>query len=102
MPQNEEIDAGQLSFAEEIRASERLFIDTAVKLFRERMVMEYPRLRGYAVESGTDRISLEVHMAFSFSPLLRAVDVECVTLPRFRPAAGMSRKSVPLPKRHAT
>ncbi len=88
---------GFTTTAEEIRASESLFVDEAVRLFRERMLMEYPRLRGYAIEAGTGCISLAVTASFNFST--RQIDL--VSMPQFQPMPGVARASVPFPQPHA-
>lgn len=104
------------TFADEVRASEPLFIAAAVKEFekharaelrkrmedafekqvaaavaefKKRMAIEYPRLRGYAMEQGTSGISLSIVANFDFAPRTRSV--ELVTRPEFTPPPVTSK-----------
>lgn len=104
------------TFADEVRASEPLFIDAAAKEFekhartelrnrmegalekqvaaavaefRKRMAIEYPRLRGYAMEQGSSGISLSIMANFDFAP--RSRSVELVTRPEFTPPPVTSK-----------
>lgn len=76
--------------AEEIRASEAGYIDQAVEAFKERMRMEYPRLRGYAAEAGTNCIELKVSVFFNFDERW----LRLTTIPTFTPAQGSAERKV--------
>lgn len=79
--------------ADEIRASEPGFIDAATRAFRERFEMEYYRLRGYAVEAGKDKISLNVTVICSFNPSDRWVLIE--SAPTFQPKRERTKLDLP-------
>jgi hypothetical protein len=81
------------TLAEEIKHTEDLFIDAAVEGFRKNMVAEYCRLRGYAIESGRDQISLSVTVTFGLEPARRFVMVE--TAPNFVPQRMSSHIVIP-------
>lgn len=85
------------ALADEIRASENLFVDTAVAAFRERVKMEYYRLRGYAVEAGKDTIGLQLNVTFGFATDNRFVLVQ--SIPQFIPEPGETRQPVGQPKK---
>jgi hypothetical protein len=57
------------------------------------MVAEYCRLRGYAIESGRDQISLSVTVTFGLEPARRFVMVE--TAPNFVPQRMSSHIVIP-------
>jgi hypothetical protein len=77
------------SLADDIRSSESLFVDAAMKAIRERIQMEYTRLRAYAFETGGTTIALDLRATFNFDPAARSVEV--TSLPRFQPEPGTSR-----------
>ncbi len=83
--------------ADEIRASESLFVDAAVAAFRDRVKMEYCRMRGYAIEGEQETMQLQVNVTFGFAPENRFVLVQSV--PQFQPARGESRRPVSQPKK---
>jgi len=74
----------QESLADEIRTSEKLFVDAAVEQFRRMVAMEYYRLRGYAIEAGGTEIHLKADVHFNFDPARRSVQITSV--PDFLPA----------------
>lgn len=94
-PSNLAPDANAI-LADEIRASESLYVEAAVKAFKERVAMEYFRLRGYAVESGMSAIMLDVRLLFDFTP--GAASVCVISSPAFTPQAHSTRVKVNVPK----
>lgn len=80
----------QTNLAEEIRASEARYIDAATKLFRERIKMEYPRLRGYAIEAGSNFIELRVTLYCDF----HRGKLDMNSCPSFVPEPGVCSTTV--------
>jgi len=93
-PTTSNIEAQTL--ADDVRSSEQLYLDAAMKCFKERFGMEYYRLRAYAFESGHKVITLNVRVKCDFKK--RTVTVESV--PEFIPEEGVTQRQVPEPKNH--
>lgn len=69
------------TLAAEIRDSEPLFLKASRRLFGRVMKLEYPRLRGYAIEGATESVEivLRVKCTFGGKPRLELVSVPRVT-----------------------
>lgn len=76
----------QKTLADEIRDAEKPFVEAGTKACRQRLISEYRRLRAYAIESGTDVVSLRLILTCNFASSCPIVSVTSV--PEFVPATG--------------
>ena len=95
MPKPTNRDSDLKTLVDEIRASEGVFVEAAVKALRERIAMEYTRLRGYAIEADTETMVLDMKVTFNFARGNSSVLVE--SAPAFKCVSGTSRAKVVVP-----
>jgi hypothetical protein len=83
--------------ADDVRVQAPLFVEAAVSAFREKMELEVARLRGYAYESQSHDIRLNVSVEFCFRP--EHLGVTVATVPQFIPTPFVSRKRIKMPSK---
>ena len=57
----------EMTLADEIKKQASPFLDAAMENFRQLLVIEYPRLRAYALEASKPSIKLNVTLNCDFS-----------------------------------